>query len=149
MQLLYWHVCSIEGELFCKYLTTDSSDPSAWIGRSIARAHTHTDAHRHMHTHTYSHSAVIDFSQLNTAQHQPVLLTAQAGQREERRGRRRRWWWWLWRRRGRGRSLILMLLWLCYSTHSLLEGKWWRRHGWGMRRSWGMVGRLSLSLEGL
>ena len=92
MQLLYWHVCSIEGELFCKYLTTDSSDSSAWIGRSIARARTHahkcTHAHTNTrtHTHTYSHSAVIDFSQLNTAQHQPVLLTAQAGQREERRG---------------------------------------------------------------
>lgn len=39
--------------------------------------HTHTQAP------TYSHSAVIDFSQLNTAQHQPVLLTAQAGQRGE------------------------------------------------------------------
>lgn len=51
MQLLYWHVCSIEGELFCKYLTTDSSDPSAWIGRSIARTHTHRRARTHAHTH--------------------------------------------------------------------------------------------------
>lgn len=44
-----------------------------------ARAHTHT--RWNAQAPTYSHSAVIDFSPLNTAQHQPVLLTAQAGRR--------------------------------------------------------------------
>lgn len=47
IHLPHQHICSIEGELFGKYLTTDSSDPSARIGRSIVRTYTskHTSSY--------------------------------------------------------------------------------------------------------
>lgn len=67
-----------------------------------------TNTHSSAQAPTYSYSAVIDFSQLNTAQLQPVLLTAQAGQCEGVGG---------------GGGALVMLLWLCFFRQSTLSGK--------------------------
>lgn len=106
IHLPHQHICSIEGELFGKYLTTDSSDPSSRIGRSIVRTYTSK------HTSSYLLPLCSNWffpTQYCTAPACSADCTSRTERGEGRRGG------------GRGGRVVLMLLWLCSSARSLLK----------------------------